>query len=42
MAARAVEDDALLERWAARRRAKLEAGELGLVVGHLDLLALPR
>jgi hypothetical protein len=41
-AARAVEDDALLDRWAARRRAELEAGEPGLVVGHLDLLALPR
>jgi hypothetical protein len=41
-AAGAIEEDALLARWAARRRAQLKAGELGLEVGHLDLLALPR
>ena len=31
-----------LDRWAARRRAELEAAISGLMVGHLDLLALPR
>jgi SAM-dependent methyltransferase len=41
-AAREIHDDALLERWAALRRRQLAAGELRLVVGHLDLLALPR
>jgi SAM-dependent methyltransferase len=41
-AAREIEDDALLAGWAARRRAQLKAGELRLIVGHLDLLAPPR
>jgi hypothetical protein len=41
-AAREIEDDALLDRWATLRRRQLAAGELRLVVGHLDLLALPR
>lgn len=41
-ATREIEDDALLDGWAARRRAQAKAGELGLIVGHLDLLALPR
>jgi hypothetical protein len=27
------------ERWAARRRAQAKAGELGLLVGHVDVLA---
>jgi len=31
-----------IERWQARRISQLEQGELGLRVGHLDLLALPR
>jgi hypothetical protein len=29
------------EEWLVRRRAQLEAGQLSVVVGHLDLLALP-
>jgi SAM-dependent methyltransferase len=29
------------ERWLARRRAQLAAGQLAAVVGHVDLLALP-
>lgn len=41
-AVREIRDDARLERWAALRRRQLAAGELRLVVGHLDLLALPR
>ena len=41
-ATREIEDDALLDGWAARRRAQAKAGGLGLIVGHLDLLALPR
>jgi SAM-dependent methyltransferase len=40
-AARAIGNDALLERWAARRHRQLAAGDLRLTIGHLDLLALP-
>jgi SAM-dependent methyltransferase len=40
-AAAAIEDDAQLRAWADRRRRQLAAGELGLTVGHVDLLALP-
>jgi SAM-dependent methyltransferase len=40
-AAAEVEDDRQLEVWAAQRRLQLVRGELGLVVGHIDLLALP-
>lgn len=39
-AAREVGDPALVEAWTARRRA--EPAGVGLTVGHLDLLALPR
>lgn len=40
-AAAAIEDDGALVQWAGLRRAQLDCDELGLVVGHLDLLALP-
>jgi hypothetical protein len=40
-AARAVADDQLLEYWASERRRELQAGELSVTVGHLDLLSLP-
>ncbi len=42
-AARKAEPDAAggVHSWAARRRAAAEQGRLGLMVGHLDLLALP-
>lgn len=39
--AQAPEEQARLARWCERRLAGLAAGELGLVVGHRDLLALP-
>jgi hypothetical protein len=41
-AAREIEDDAGLVRWAKLRRRQAGAGRLALRVGHLDLLALPR
>jgi SAM-dependent methyltransferase len=41
VAAAAIEDDPTLVHWAGLRRAQLGRGELGLVVGHVDLLALP-
>jgi SAM-dependent methyltransferase len=41
-AAGVMEDPTVPARWAALRRTQLKAGELGLEVGHLDLLALPR
>jgi SAM-dependent methyltransferase len=41
-AARAIEHDPVLERWATARGQQLTAGDLRLTVGHLDLLALPR
>lgn len=37
----APEEQARLQRWHSRRLAGLAAGELGLTVGHRDLLALP-
>ncbi len=37
----APEEASRLERWRSRRLAGLAAGELGLTVGHRDLLALP-
>lgn len=40
-AAAAIEDDQALVQWAGLRRAQLAQGALGLVVGHVDLLALP-
>lgn len=40
-AAAAVEQDRRLAQWAAIRRGQLDRGELGLIVGHVDLLALP-
>lgn len=40
-AAREVEDDPLLARWAASRARDLSEGRLDLRVGHRDLLALP-
>jgi len=40
-AATAIEDDPELVQWAGLRRAQLAQGVLGLVVGHVDLLALP-
>ena len=40
-AAAAIEDDQALMQWAGLRRAQLAQGALGLVVGHVDLLALP-
>jgi SAM-dependent methyltransferase len=36
-----IANDASLERWVGLRRRQLAAGDLGLTVGHLDLLALP-
>jgi hypothetical protein len=33
--------DARVEHWARLRHRQLAAGELGLSVGHVDLLALP-
>jgi SAM-dependent methyltransferase len=39
--AQAPAERARLERWRSRRLAGLSAGELGLTVGHRDLLALP-
>lgn len=39
--AQAPEQRERLARWHARRGAELAAGELGLTVGHVDLLALP-
>jgi SAM-dependent methyltransferase len=39
-AARAIEDDAVLERWATLRGQQVAAGDLRLTLGHLDLLAL--
>ena len=33
--------DRVVERWAEVRRRQLDAGELHLAVGHVDLLALP-
>jgi hypothetical protein len=36
-----IRQDARLADWAAQRRMQLARGELGLTVGHLDLLALP-
>ena len=41
VAAGAMEDDRRLAGWAAQRRLHLARGELGLIVGHVDLLALP-
>jgi SAM-dependent methyltransferase len=40
-AAAAIADDRRLARWAGERRRLLAEGDAGLVVGHLDLLALP-
>jgi hypothetical protein len=40
-AAGEIGQDARLAGWAAQRRMQLARGELGLTVGHLDLLALP-
>jgi SAM-dependent methyltransferase len=40
-AAREIEHDAVLERWATLRAQQLRAGDLRLTVGHADLLALP-
>jgi SAM-dependent methyltransferase len=40
-AAGEIAHDPGLERWARLRRRQLAAGDLRLVVGHLDLLALP-
>jgi SAM-dependent methyltransferase len=40
-AAAAIDRDRKLTQWAAIRRGQLERGELGLIVGHVDLLALP-
>ncbi|WP_404296494.1 class I SAM-dependent methyltransferase [Halomonas sp.] len=37
----APEEQSRLERWHSRRLAGLAAGELGLTVGHRDMLALP-
>ncbi|MGH6945662.1 MAG: class I SAM-dependent methyltransferase, partial [Geminicoccaceae bacterium] len=42
LAVREVEDDALLAGWAETRRAQAQKCALGMTVGHLDLLALPR
>jgi hypothetical protein len=41
-AAREIEDDDALARWAELRRRQALEGRLALRVGHLDLLALPR
>jgi SAM-dependent methyltransferase len=40
-AVREIAVDDCLQRWAARRRQQVASGELGLTVGHVDLLALP-
>jgi SAM-dependent methyltransferase len=40
-AAREVAQDPRLERWATLRRQQLAVGGLALMVGHVDLLALP-
>jgi SAM-dependent methyltransferase len=40
-AAAEVQDDQRLAGWAQQRRRQLAQGELGLTVGHVDLLALP-
>jgi SAM-dependent methyltransferase len=40
-AAAEIEGDQRLASWAAQRRLQLARGELGLIVGHVDLLALP-
>jgi SAM-dependent methyltransferase len=40
-AAGEIREDARLADWAAQRRMQIARGELGLTVGHLDLLALP-
>lgn len=40
-AASAIEDDPELVEWAGLRRHQLARRELGLTVGHIDLLALP-
>ena len=40
-AAAEIEDDRRLAGWDAQRRVQLAQGELGLTVGHVDLLALP-
>jgi SAM-dependent methyltransferase len=41
VAVREVAPDRRPGRWAARRRAQLEGGDLRLTVGHVDLLAVP-
>jgi hypothetical protein len=40
-AAAATADDRRLAGWAAERRRQLAEGDLGVTVGHVDLLALP-
>jgi SAM-dependent methyltransferase len=40
-AAAKIKDDRRLATWANQRRLQLARGELGLMVGHVDLLALP-
>jgi hypothetical protein len=40
-AAAEIEDDRRLAGWAAQRRRQLARGDLGLMVGHVDVLALP-
>ena len=40
-AAAAIDRDRKLTQWAAIRRSQLDRAELGLIVGHVDLLALP-
>ena len=40
-AAAAIENDRRLAVWARERRRQLARNEVGLTVGHLDLLALP-
>lgn len=40
-AAGEINADLSLEAWCARRLGEIEAGKLSLLVGHLDLLALP-
>jgi SAM-dependent methyltransferase len=41
-AAAEIRQDQRLAGWAAQRRLQLARGELGLTVGHIDLLALPK
>lgn len=41
-AAGEVEPSLRLETWRARRHREIEAGQLSLTVGHVDLLALPK